>query len=78
MGLEELADQEFYSGDVPAHLENRAVFLSVGEIKRVNRPRTDVLLSNYTCEKTKRKSRLMETLHIYIFKLDSQVQCLSY
>lgn len=46
--LEKLAYQEFNAGDVPAHLEDRVVFLRVGKIKRVYRPRADVLLPNYT------------------------------
>lgn len=49
MGLEKLADQEFNAGDVPPHLEDRAVLLCVGKIKRVHRSRTDMLLPNYTC-----------------------------
>lgn len=50
MGMEKFADQEFDTGDVPSHLKDRAVFFCVGKIKRVNRPRTDMLLSNDACE----------------------------
>lgn len=49
MSLEKLADQEFDAGDVPPHLEDRAVLLCVRKIKRVHRSRADVLLPNYTC-----------------------------
>lgn len=49
MGLEKLADQEFDAGDVPPHLEDRAVLLCVGKIKRIYRSRTYMLLPNYTC-----------------------------
>lgn len=55
MGLEKLADQEFDAGDVPPHLEDRAVLLCVGKIKRVHRSRTDMLLPNYTCANEKRQ-----------------------
>lgn len=48
MGLEKLADQEFYACDVPPHLKDRAVLLCVGKIKRVYRSRADMLLPNYT------------------------------
>lgn len=46
--LEKLAYQQFNAGDVPAHLEDRVVFLCVGKIKRVHRSRPDMLLPNYT------------------------------
>lgn len=36
VSLEKLADQEFDAGDVPPHLEDRAVLLRVGKIKRIN------------------------------------------
>lgn len=53
MSLEELADQEFDAGDVPPNLEDRAVLLRVGKIKRVHGSRADVLLPNYPCVKDK-------------------------
>lgn len=46
MSLEEFADQKFNAGDVPPHLEDRAVLLRVGKVERIHRPRTHVLLSN--------------------------------
>lgn len=48
MILEELADQQLDAGDVPPHLEDRAVLLCVGKIERVHRSRTHMLLPNYT------------------------------
>lgn len=46
MSLEEFADQEFDAGDVPSHLEDRAVLLCVCKIKRIHRAGTHVLLPN--------------------------------
>lgn len=72
MILEKLTDQELDPGDVPPHLEDRVIFLCVCKIKRVNRPRTDVLLTNYTCEnQTEREknegNKQKEKLLIYIY-----------
>lgn len=50
MGLEKLADQEFDAGDVPPHLEDRAVLLCVSKIKRVHGSWTDMLLPDNTWE----------------------------
>lgn len=50
MALKKLADQEFDAGDVPPHLEHRAVLLCVSKIKRVHRSWTDMLLPDNTCE----------------------------
>lgn len=50
MGLEKLADQEFDAGDVPPHLEDRAVLLCISKIKRVHRSWTDMFLPDNTCE----------------------------
>lgn len=46
MSLEEFADQKFNAGDVPPHLEDRAVLLRVRKFERIYRSRTHVLLSN--------------------------------
>lgn len=57
MSLEKLTDQEFDPGDVPPHLEDGVIFLRVRKIKRVNRSRTNVLLTNYTCENQTERER---------------------
>lgn len=49
MCLEKLADQKFNAGDVSPHLEDRVVLLCVGKVKWVDRSRTHMLFSNYTC-----------------------------
>lgn len=49
VGLEELPNQQFDAGDVPPNLEDRAVLLRVGKIKRVHRAGPHVFLPNDTC-----------------------------
>lgn len=49
VGLEELANQQFDAGDVPPDLEDGAVLLRVGKVKRVDRARPHMFLPNDTC-----------------------------